>query len=90
MRGLYELESRVIYKIPLGHGKFALVDKDDVMFLCQWNWRLDNGYAVRDECAGSKKKIILMHRVVLEKKLGHSDFEIAHHENGDRAIIFKQ
>ena len=75
----------MIYKIPLGKGKFALVDKEDVLFLCQWNWSLSSsGYAVRHVRINSKQKEIQMHRVILEHKLGHNNFEIAHHTNEDR------
>ena len=75
----------MIYKIPLGQGKFALVDKDDVMFLCQWNWYYCKGYAIRHGRIVGVQKTIYMNRVILELKLGHSDFEIAHHINEDRA-----
>lgn len=68
----------VTKEIALGHGKFAIVDDIDHWFLIQWEWYLhSNGYAVRTE----KKKAIYMHRMVLERKLGHDDFEIAEHDN---------
>ena len=75
----------MIYKIPLTQGKFALVDKEDVMFLCQWDWHLSsNGYAMRREIINGKRKMILMHRVILERKLGHNDFENTDHINQNR------
>ena len=75
----------MIYKIPLGHGKFATVDKEDVLFLSAWKWYLSGyGYAMRKEKINSKYKMILMHRVILERKLGHSDFENTDHVNQNR------
>ncbi len=59
----------MIYRIPLGCNKFALVDAVDYDYLMQWTWKLGS---IRNE----NGKIIRMHHVVLERKLGHNDFKI--------------
>ncbi len=71
-------------KIPLTQGKFAIVDDIDYSFLMQRKWRFNQGYAVRSsrKSEGLNKRIaILMHRVVLSRKLGHSNFEETDHKN---------
>ena len=68
-------------KIALGHSKFALIDDEDHWFLIQWEWRFDRGYAVRDGEVNGKRKVVYMHRVILEQKLGHDDFEDTSHMN---------
>ncbi len=66
-------------KIPLTQGKFAIVDKEDV-WLVGYNWCYTTyGYAARWECG----KIVFMHRMILERKLGHSNFEDTDHVNRD-------
>ncbi len=61
-------------KIPLTHGRFAIVDSCDYEYLMQWNWSLsDTGYAIR---SGRTR----MHREVL-KRAGHSDFPVCDHIN---------
>ena len=67
------------YKIPLTQGKFALVDKEDVLFLCQWTWYYKDGYAVRKK----NGQRIYMHRVILER-MGFNDFEESDHINRNR------
>ncbi len=64
----------MIYKIPLTQGKFALVDKEDVLFLCMWTRYYKDGYAVRKK----NGQRIWMHRVVLER-MGFNDFEESDH-----------
>ena len=65
-------------EIALTQGKEALVDDEDFEYLNQWKWHYNNnGYAARKE----NGQAIYMHRVVLERKLGHDDFERAHHDN---------
>lgn len=76
-------------KISLTHtqGKFATVDDIDYEFLMEWNWYFDGDYAVRHshKSEGSiKRRTILMHRVVLSQKLGHSDFEETDHKNQNK------
>ena len=76
--------TRVTKQIALGHRKFALVDDEDHWFLIQWEWYLSpQGYAVRGKHVNGKYTKIQMHRVILERKLGHNDFEVAHHVNED-------
>ncbi len=67
-------------KIILTQGKVALVDDKDFEYLVNWTWYYSiRGYAELYE----RGKTIRMHRVVLERKLGHSDFEDTDHINGD-------
>ena len=71
-------------KIPLTQGKFAIVNDIDYAFLTQWKWHFDNGYAVRNSKKSDrfiKRKRIHMHRVILSRKLGHSDFQYTDHKN---------
>lgn len=51
--------------IPLGHGRFALVNEDDAPRLARFRWTLDShGYAVRSGRRG-EPHIVRMHREVL-------------------------
>ncbi len=62
-------------KIPLGEGKFAIVDQADYYWLNHFHWALQRGngsvYAFRifNE-AGKKTKIILMHRGIKKPRKG--------------------
>lgn len=74
-------------KIPLTQDKFAVVDVIDYVFLNQWKWYFSNGYARRNSRKSdgfSERKIILMHRVILGRKLGHPDFHDTDHKNQNR------
>lgn len=72
-------------KISVGWCVHALVDDEDYEYLSQWKWRLShNGYAIRSERVAGENKIIRMHRIVLERKLGHDDFEDTHHINWNK------
>lgn len=74
-------------KISLTQGKFAIVDDVDYAFLMRWKWHLHDGYAARTsrKLDGLSKRIkILMHRIILSQKLGHSDFKDTDHKNQDR------
>lgn len=69
-------------KIRVGWCIDTLVDDDDYEYLMQWRWNLNPaGYVRRSECIFGVCKTILMSRVILERKLGHNDFEVAEHEN---------
>ena len=51
--------------IPLTQGKFAMVDDEDYLWLNQWRWGYDRGYATRRISIGKGKQIrIHMHRLV--------------------------
>lgn len=68
----------------LGKGKFVLVDNEDFEWLNQWRWHDDGkGYARRISRIGlrkfNKKKIILMHRLILNVPIG----SITDHINGN-------
>lgn len=56
-------------KIPLTHGKFAIVDDEDFEYINQWKWHTKEGkntfYAIRTEGSGENKKRFRMHRVVM-------------------------
>lgn len=56
-------------QIPLTQGKFALVDDEDYEWLNQWKWYYSNGYAVRGDYSGGKRKTVWMHRVILSDEL---------------------
>lgn len=76
-------------KIHLTQGKFAIVDDVDYEFLMQWKWYFhkSNGYAVRGSRksdAVNKRTTIPMHRVVLSRKLGYSDFQDTDHKNQNK------
>lgn len=71
-------------KIPLTQSKFAIVNDIDYAFLMQWKWHFSTNYAKRNPRKSdglTKCNPIYMHRVVLSRKLGHSDFEKADHKN---------
>ncbi len=71
-------------KIILTQGQVALVDDEDFEFLINWKWHYSNdGYATRTEYVNGQRAIY-MNRVILERKLGHNDFEVAHHINKDK------
>lgn len=75
-------------KIPLTQGKLAVVNDIDYAFLTQWKWYFHKkGYAVRGSHKSdgfNKRTVIYMHRVVLSRKLGYSDFEETDHKNQSR------
>jgi hypothetical protein len=60
--------------IPLSQGKFALVDDEDYEFLNQWKWCAHKNknnvfYVERNELI-PKRKIIKMHRVIMNAPIG--------------------
>jgi hypothetical protein len=70
-------------KIPLSQGKFAIVDDEDYDYVMQWKWHCSaRGYAVRNG-PRPRQGLILMHRVILERK-GFKDFAECDHVNHDR------
>lgn len=75
-------------KIPLTQDKFATVDDIDYGFLMQWKWYFKGkGYAVRNSRESDKldkPKTIRMHRVILIRKLRHSNFKETDHKNQNK------
>lgn len=77
-------------EIALTKGKSVLVDDDDYWYLISWVWQSDEGgktfYAIRRQHLGTvrgvrKGKKIYMHRVILARKLGHTNFVEVDHIN---------
>jgi hypothetical protein len=53
-------------KIPLTRGKFALVDKEDLKRLSEYNWNcLKIGYASTSIGGRKNKKMLYMHRFIM-------------------------
>jgi len=61
-------------KIPLSQGKFAIVDDADFDWLNQWKWSAHKNrntfYAGRKIRVGLKRKLLLMHRLILGLDFG--------------------
>jgi hypothetical protein len=70
-----------IRRIPLGCGKYALVDAADYEWLNQWRWHSINGYAVRCE----RGKRIFMHRAIMRAPKG----KIVDHGDGNRCNNYR-
>jgi hypothetical protein len=76
-------------KIKLSQNKYALVSDIDFKFLNQWKWhaakRSNIFYAEHNTPRDNegKQKTILMHRIILERKLGHSNFKYTDHKDGN-------
>lgn len=71
-------------RIPLTQGKFAIVSDADYAFLSQWKWCLHRTKGKEYACRNSprpNRRTITMHRVVLERKLGHSRFDLVDHRD---------
>ena len=69
--------------IPLTKGKIAIVSEADHDFLNQFHWHFSKrGYA----CARINNKLVLMHRLILQRKLGRdiTPKEQCDHINHDR------
>jgi len=71
------------HRIPLGKGKFAIVDAADFAGLNQFKWSLrkshSKAYAVRKVTIDGKRKIIFMHRQIMKPLQGME----VHHINHD-------
>ncbi len=61
-------------------GKTVLVSDIDFLWLVGFKWYLNGGYAVRTD----RGKTVRMHRLILEQKLGHNNFEETDHINRNR------
>jgi len=70
-----------VRRIPLGHGKYALVDAADYEWLNQWKWHSVNGYAVR--CKRGKR--VFMHREIVRVPKG----KIVDHWDGNRCNNYR-
>lgn len=55
-------------EIPLTKGKVAFVDDEDFEYLNQFKWQLLSGRAVRFVIINRKKRLIMMHRDLLQLK----------------------
>lgn len=70
---------KIMKKIFLTQGKFALVDDEDFNWLNQWKWHYHiDGYAVRNYARISPRQgLFLMHRVIVncptDKQIDHID-----------------
>ena len=51
--------------IPLTDGKASIVDDEDYEFLTQWKWHHNQNRAVRRLAAKFGRKVVLMHRIIL-------------------------
>lgn len=79
-------------RIPLSQGRCAIVDNEDFDFLMQWKWswsqcpRSDPGVgcAQRTVHMSGKFTTILMHRLVLDRKLGRRSSHQASHRNRNK------
>lgn len=81
-------------KIILTQGKFALVDDEDYDFLNQWKWCYsksykDLGYAIRfhyltKSGKQQKRKVISMHRVIMNTPIGMYTDHINHNTLDNR------
>jgi hypothetical protein len=77
-------------KIPLNHGKFALVDNEDFDFINQWTWRINNcGYANRTQYLGGGRKNqiqigIQMHALINNTPKGFHTDHINHNKLDNR------
>ncbi len=72
-------------KIPLTHGKFAIVGPRDYTYLMQWKWMCsDKGYAIRRAYLTPTESVqIAMHRLILER-MGYKNFVQTDHKNRNR------
>ena len=74
-------------QIELTRGRFTLVSNIDFAYLNQWKWYAlkirESYYAVRDQYRGINRKTILMHRVILIRKLKYTTFKQVDHIDGD-------
>ncbi len=58
----------------------VILGPQDYEYLMRWKWCYDNGYAVHN--SKSLKRLILMHRVILER-MGYKDFARSDHIDQD-------
>jgi len=78
-------------EIILTQGKVTQVDDEDYEYLIQWKWcahknnkNSNTFYCLRNnKILKNKYKTYLMHRDILERMLGHNNFEMVDHIDGD-------
>ena len=58
-------------RIPLTQGRFALVDAADFEMLSRFIWCVSSGYPATNVGAGSSKRLVRMHRMLLLPDVGH-------------------
>lgn len=71
------------FKIPLGHGQFALVDLQDFADLVHHAWCVKRSkshlYPCRKLCFDGRVIIVKMHREIMQTPWN----EVCHHKNGN-------
>lgn len=72
--------SEPISFVALRDGEVSSIDASDLAFISQWQWRLDNGYAIRRETVNGKVSTIRMHREITNCPQG----QCVDHINGNR------
>ena len=75
-------------EIILTQGKVTQVDDEDYDYLNQWKWFVhknrNNYYCERNiTILKNKQKQIGIHQIILERILGHNNFEMVDHIDGD-------
>lgn len=73
-------ETQDCLSIHLTQQRSTIVDRVDFTYLMQWKWYFHNGYAVRQAGGRKNKKMILMHRVIMQTPRTM----ITDHINGDK------
>ena len=69
-----------VKRIPLGDGRYALVDAADYDWLSQYNWRLQNGYAARRH----QTRTTYMHREIAKPPPGMMVDHVNHNKRDNR------
>ena len=67
-----------IYRVPLGHGRFAVVDASEAARVSALRWHLVKGYAAHKYRAGGRVNTLYLHRFIL----GAPDDRDVDHRNG--------
>ena len=70
--------------IPLTQGKFALVDDEDFEKLNQNVWLFCNGYAARGVNRFPRRRLLYMHRIILNPPEGFDVDHISHNSLDNR------
>lgn len=68
-------------RIPLSRGQYAIIDEFDFLLVSRYKWSFDpKGYAFRNNGKRPYRRIVYMHRELLDAKKG----EYCDHINGDK------